>query len=205
MLKELLVASLVGVSIFCAGCGEDKTATEKLEKAQAEQKAPSYAADQQAEDKARFEKMEAEKAAAAKLAEELKSIKVCSIPGIGDDLSWFSESHKLEKDNGMQKNYDNNHFIVMASENDRIMHITVQSGNKPRDPAIDEMIPSDATDIQERVDDSDSMLSRRIKTGHSDTLAKIFPKDNGVFCMSDTYDKTSGKYLNSVISTGEYK
>lgn len=203
MLKELLVASLVGVSIFCAGCGEDKADN-------------TYTAEQQAEDKARFEKMEAdkktaqekaeaEKAAAAKLAEEMKAIKVCSTPGIGDDLSWFSESHKLEKDNGMQKNYDNNHFIVMASENDRIMHITVQSGNKPRDPAIDEMIPLDATDIQERVDDSDSMLSRRIKTGHSETLAKIFPKDNGVFCMSDTYDKASGKYLNSVISTGEYK
>ena len=198
MLKNLLAASLVGVSIFCAGCGDDKAS---------EKPASVPIVEQQTEDKAQLEKIEAEKKAAKEKEElarqALANVEVCASPGIGDSLKAFSAIHNMNRDNGMLKNFDNDHFIVIADESDRLIHITIQSGNGPRDSIIDQMIPSDATEVQRKTDNSDTMVSRQITTGKSANLALAIPESDGKFILIDSYDSASQKYLHSVIGTGD--
>lgn len=127
------------------------------------------------------------------------NVKISKIPGIGSTEEDFSKAHKISNDNGMMKVYDNQHIAVVFADG-RALNITVNADkNHKRDKSIEEMIPSDATNITKTTDESDELISKEIQSGSSKLLAEAIPDSKGQFKVIDLFDKKTDNYLHTII------
>lgn len=125
---------------------------------------------------------------------------ICKQAGIGDTLeSWIDEYNEPNKDNGMNKTFENDKLLVLFADN-RALNITIQgnkNGKKDND-LINKILPTDITKVNEQ-DESDDTLMKHKEIYHSKLIERVISKSKGSVVIIDTFDKKTGKYLNTTI------
>ncbi|RGW39019.1 hypothetical protein, partial [Megamonas funiformis] len=125
---------------------------------------------------------------------------ICKQAGIGDTLeSWIDEYNEPNKDNGMNKTFENDKLLVLFADN-RALNITIQdnkNGKKDND-LINKILPTDITKISEQ-DESDDTIIKHKEIYHSDLIQKNISKSDGTVTIIDQFDKNTGTYLSTII------
>ena len=118
------------------------------------------------------------------------------MPGLGSTRSvWDSNYSKSSAGN-----YANDKYIVMFSDDNRAIHITIQNINNEKLDNITSMVPSDTQIISSDEKDSDSMIINKHFVCTSELLKQVYPKSNGNFEVGNAFDRQSGKWIMSAIS-----
>lgn len=94
---------------------------------------------------------------------------ICKQAGIGDTLeSWIDEYNEPNKDNGMNKTFENDKLLVLFADN-RALNITIQdnkNGKKDND-LINKILPTDITKISEQDESDDTIIKHGYVTTNS--------------------------------------
>lgn len=135
--------------------------------------------------------------------ENIKDIRVCNSAGLGDLVENFEKDHKAPvTDNKTLKTYYSEDSVVAVFVDGRAVNLTFSATkNHKVNPHYAGMVPNDANLESTKTDDSDEMISRHITRGHSDKLAKTVPDSNGYFTITESFDKKTGNYLQTVVNS----
>lgn len=137
-----------------------------------------------------------------------EAIQVGVKAGIGDTESRWEKDYGNLADQDMIKNVTiNGSHVTAVFADDKALNITIEKRDKYyKNSAIDDMLPSDRTEIEKVKDKSDPAVIKDLITYHSDILEKAIPDTRGNFTVIDASDGLTQAYINTVIDcTPEFK
>ena len=137
-----------------------------------------------------------------------EAIQVGVKAGIGDTESRWEKDYGNLAGKDMIKNVTiNGSHVTAVFADDKALNITIEKRDKYyKNSAIDDMLPSDRTEIEKVKDKSDPAVIKDLITYHSDILEKAIPDTRGNFTVIDASDGLTQAYINTVIDcTPEFK
>ena len=195
-MKKILSIALVGASFLCGGCGE------KVAKTPAPVERSAEASDSVPREISPPVKQIPDWSGVAK--------KISALPSVGATRAEFEQIHTpTDSDSVANITYDDEALIVQfldergdetESQTSRACSVTVWTETIFTPSDIDELVPSDATNLErEDVYVDDTKIVKTVK-GTSEQLAKIFPTSKGIFGGSFVWDKVTNNFVNGTIA-----